>query len=80
MRKTFLPLVMMVCTLAAGLAWAQTDGQPQPAQSQQGQTTQSEAKKESKKDDCSSQDTKRPPNEYPEGDPEAPQNKVEYGG
>ncbi len=79
MRKIFLPVVMMVCTLGLGLAWGQTDGQPQPEQTKQGQTTQNETKNGSAKDDCSSKDTKRSQNDT-EGDPEAPQNKVEYGG
>jgi hypothetical protein len=79
MRKIFLPLVMMVCTLGVGLASGQTGGQPQPDQSKQDQTTQNETKSSSRREDCSSKDTKRSQNDT-EGDPEAPQNKVEYGG
>ena len=79
MRKIFLPLVMMVCTLGVGLASGQTDGQPPPDQNKQDQTTQNETKNSSRKEDCSSKDAKRSQNEA-EGDPAAPQNIVEYGG
>ena len=69
MRKLFLPLVMMVCTL--GVVFGQTD---EVKQSQTAQTANN-----SVKDDCSAKDAKGS-RQGTEGDPEAPQNTVEYGG
>ncbi|HYL16985.1 MAG TPA: hypothetical protein VEV41_28390 [Terriglobales bacterium] len=70
MRKTFLALLMMLCTL--GMAFGQ------PEEAQQNQTTQNETKNNSGKDDCSAKKSKA--SQQPtEGDPEAPQNTVEYG-
>jgi hypothetical protein len=70
MRKTFLALLMMLCTL--GMAFGQ------PEEAQQSQTTQNETKNNSGKDDCSAKKSKA--SQQPtEGDQEAPQNTVEYG-
>jgi hypothetical protein len=71
MRKIFLPLVMMLCMM--GVAFGQSD------EAKQSQTTQSETKNNSGKDGCSakkSEESQQPT----EGDPDAPQNTVEYGG
>jgi hypothetical protein len=70
MRRIFLPLMMIVCT------WAPALGQTEEAKSQ---TTRHEASQERAKGECVSTDSKSSqPNQ--EGDPEAPQNNVEYGG
>ena len=86
MRKMVVQLLITtVCMLGAGLASAETDAQSQPDRREQQPTAERETKHQSddkernsyKNDNCSG-DAKR--SQSTEGDPDAPQNKVEYGG
>jgi Ni/Co efflux regulator RcnB len=85
MRKTLVQLLIMtICMFGAILALAQTDPQ-QADRNKQDQTECKETKThskekqhDSKNDDGSSKQAK--PSQTTEGDPDAPQNRVEYGG
>jgi len=86
MRKMLMQLVIMtICTLGAGLASAQTDPQPQADRDKQDKTERRETKNhakekkhDSKNQDGSSKQAKR--SQTTGSDPDAPQNRVEYGG
>ncbi len=96
MRNTLLTIVILSCLAATSMAadrredgqqqskqvkqtQAARDGQQQSKQAQQMQVARNDADSSSKDDHASSRKsdcTQKPA----EGDPEAPQNKVEYGG